>query len=613
MAPETESVLSAAEVHQELGKILSSSAFARPHRLCRLLKHLVERTLSGEQDLLKETLLGMQVFDRGPDFDPRTDPIVRIDARRLRARLAQYYADEGAANPFRIVIDPGSYVPSFRKRDAADPATFNLPSLKGHSVAVLPFANLSDHADYELFCEGLSEDILNRLAQQKGLRVIARTSAFQFRDPTRDPQQIAKQLRVKTLVIGSLRGDKRQLRITAQLVSAEDASILWSQEYDQPAEEMLEVQERISREIAAKFQGMPQMGENVLPGHRSGNSAYQLFLQGRRLLHQGTREGYLQGIDALEAAVKKDPAFAVAWANLSIACAGSLMFRLRNPGPMVARARLAAQKVLELDPLSPEAHTALGFIAALADFDWTEAGRWFESALQANPLFGFARLGRAMLHLAPTGQLDEAEDELERLLSNDPLNTETLVNLGRVFYFERRFEMAAELLQAVLDNYPKHEHAWIMLAFVREQMGAKQEALAAYHQWGRLISSPFVTMWTKAVEQVLLGNHHAAERTTRKLVWMARLAPFPVSGMVADLFLRLGDHDHTFEWLEKSYDERAIRLICAAVEPAFDPLRKDPRFQRLLARITGDAPRIEMKDAERQQSSSDSPKVKSMP
>ncbi len=593
MAPIAGQGLPPAEIEQELGRVLASSAFSRPRRLSRLLKHLVEHTLRGNEDCLKETLLGIEVFDRGRDFDPKIDPIVRIDARRLRARLTQYYSDEGATDPVLIVLEPGSYVPSFRRREEQETKPEFLPSplRNRHSVAVLPFANLSNLTEYELFCEGLSEDILNRLTRQERLRVIARTSAFQFRDPTCDPRHIAKQLRVDTLVTGSLRGDNEDIRITAQLVNAEDSTILWSQEYHQTAAGIFEFQERISRDVAARFQNRPGSDAPAVrarPVHGNADSAYRLFLRGRRLLHQGSREGYLQAIDSLEASVKADPAYAAAWSNLSIACASALMFRLRNAKSLIDRARFAAQRALELDALSADAHTALGIVSGLADFNWAEAKRCFDSALQPNPLYGFARIGRAMLWCAPTGQLDEAEDELERVLCNDPLNAEAQINLGRVFYFERRFDLAAEMLQAVLDSNPQHGNAWIMLAFVREQMGMKREAVDAYRHWERLLSFSFTTTWTNAVEQILLGNPKPAERTARKMAWMARLTPFPLAGFVADLFIRLGDYDQAMDWLEKAYQERAIRLICAAVEPAFDPVRNHPRFNSLLTRIAGD-------------------------
>jgi adenylate cyclase len=604
MEPKTGSAVPLSEVQEELARILASSAFSRPRRLARLLKYLVEHTLQGETEQLKETVLGVEVFDRGTDFDPRTDPIVRIDARRLRARLAQYYSDEGASDPVIITLETGSYVPLFRRRNndaEATDAAPNQPLRTRFSVAVLPFVNLSDQPEYGLFCEGLSEDILNRLAQQGDMRVIARTSAFQFQDPTRDPRSIAKQLRVNTLVTGSLRGGRNDVRIAVQLVNAADSSIFWSQEYQQPGGGLIDIQETIAREVASRFQTSPQPVPAAAhlsptpsrgPAHsrgRNNKDAYRLFLQGRRLLHQGKRESYLQGIDLLEEAVKADPAYAAAWGNLSVGCASALMFRLRNQNALITRARFAAERALQLDATSPDAHAALGFVAGFADFNFVEARRCFDNALLANPMYGFARVGRALLWCAPTGQLDEAEDELERVLSTDPLNAEALINLGRVFYFERRFDKAAETLQLVLDNNSQHGSAWLMLAWTREQMGMKPEAIDAYRQWQRLLSYSFTGVWTKAVEHILLGDLRFAERAAKKMAWIARFTPAPLSGLVADLFIRLGDHERGLEWLERAYKERAIRLVCVAVDPGFDRLRNQPRFTRLVTTILGSA------------------------
>src|SRR5258708_4056105 len=163
-------MLSNKQVEQELSAVLESSAFSRPHRLRRLLKYVVEQTLRGEQDLLKETLLGMNVFDRGPNFDPRADPIVRIDARRLRARLEQYYSGEGAGDPVVIILEPGSYVPRFRHRGLQCGSGAE-PLVMRRSVAVLPFVSLTGQPEQEFFGEGVAEGIINRLGKQQDLRV----------------------------------------------------------------------------------------------------------------------------------------------------------------------------------------------------------------------------------------------------------------------------------------------------------------------------------------------------------------------------------------------------------------------------------------------------------
>jgi TolB-like protein/Tfp pilus assembly protein PilF len=603
MAPTSGQAPASAEILEELGRVLASSAFTRPRRLARLLKYLVEHKVRGQDEYLKETVLGIEVFDRGQDFDPRTDPIVRIDARRLRARLSQYYADEGSENPLVVVVEPGSYVPSFRRRSDSEPS--GLQSGKRVSIAVLPFVNLSDQPEYELLCEGLSEDILNRLAQHQELRVIARTSAFQFRDPTRDPRHIARQLRVQTLVTGSLRSHKGEARITAQLVNAEDSTILWSREYEHTSENMLETQEVISREIAGRFPGLhgnaqdnsdeadsvekKESAEAAGSGHSCGNSVYRLFLQGRRLFHQGDSEGYLKGMESLESAVKLDPSYAAAWGTLALACTLLLSLRTQASEPLIVRARSAAEKALELDPRSPDARTALGMLAALADFNWVEARRWFDRSLEINPLHATARIGRAMFWCAPNMQLDEAEDELESLLSSDPLNLEAMLNLGRILYLQRRFDLAEETIQAILDSNPKHGSAWILLAFIREQAGKKQDALQAYQRWADLTSASFAKAWVKTIGQIMEGNRVSAGRAARKMAWTARFAPVPLAGFVEDLFIRLEDHEKAMDWLEKAHKERAIRLICAAQDPAFDPMRRHPRFLRLITAIAGNA------------------------
>jgi tetratricopeptide (TPR) repeat protein len=194
-----------------------------------------------------------------------------------------------------------------------------------------------------------------------------------------------------------------------------------------------------------------------------------------------------------------------------------------------------------------------------------------------------------MFWCAPNMQLDEAEDELESLLGNDPLNLEAMINLGRIFYLQRRFDLAAEMMQAILDSNPNYGNAWILLAFVREQTGMNREALAAYQRWAELAAATFAQTWVKAIGQIMDGDRGSAARAAWKMAWMARFAPVPLAGFVADLFMRLEDHEKALDWLEKAHKEHAIRLISAAADPAFDSLRSHPRFIRLIAAIAGDA------------------------
>src|SRR5437764_2223884 len=380
--------LTTKQVEEALARIWRSSAFARPYRLRRLLEHLVQCTLNGEMGRLKETLLGMEVFNRGRDFDPRIDPIVRIDARRLRARLEQYYADEGISDPVVIVLEPGGYVPAFRNR--GEPGSSGAESQAvARSVAVLPLASLTGRPEHQFFAEGVSEEIIHALAQRPGLRVIGRFIAFQCQDAKQDLQKIARRLRVNVLVTGSVREERERLRVSVQIIQASNGSVLWSKQYDHSVREMLAAQESISTQVAKWFRqvaAVPAASKKETHSlHGADSNAYQLFLEGRHFLHQAHPEAYFRSILCLEKAVAQDTRFAPAWAELSAAYALVLLYRLRSSKEVLPRSQFAARRALELDQQLAEAHSSLGLIAALGDYQLAEAAEHFNAALRINP------------------------------------------------------------------------------------------------------------------------------------------------------------------------------------------------------------------------------------
>ncbi len=238
---------------------MASGPFAESERLRRFLRFTVEQTLQGQADRIKEYLIGVEVFGREESFDPRTDSIVRVQAGKLRARLEKYYATEGSSDPVLIEYPKGSYVPLFRNRQAngrrawrrwrmlaAATATLVLVGLASYwmmerrvagrptvsgpaSIAVLPFADLSPDKDQEFFCDGITEELINTLARFEGLRVVARTSAFEFKGKGQDIRKIGAQLGVATLLEGSVRKQGNRLRVTVQLNNVADGFHLWSQ------------------------------------------------------------------------------------------------------------------------------------------------------------------------------------------------------------------------------------------------------------------------------------------------------------------------------------------------------------------------------------------------
>jgi TolB-like protein len=250
-------------IRVQLRKMLSSDLFARSERMSRFLSFTVEQYLVGNAANLKEYLIGVEVFDKPETLDPRLDPIVRVEAGRLRAKLREYYETDGREDPICVHFPPRSYVPAFQRRQAASissaPREMPRPAACDPSyppsVAVLPFADLSRGHDQEFLCDGLTEDIISALAQIRPLRVVSRTSSFQYKGKVEDIRHIGEQLNVRSLLEGSVRCYDNRLRITAQLVDASDGYHIWSETFDRTVDgDPFTLQREISGVIARRMQ-----------------------------------------------------------------------------------------------------------------------------------------------------------------------------------------------------------------------------------------------------------------------------------------------------------------------------------------------------------------------
>lgn len=239
---------SLAAVRSQLGHILSSALFHRSERLSRFLRFIVEEKIAGQTAGLKEYTIATAVYDRGTSFNPATDTIVRVEARRLRSTLQKYYASEGRSDPVSIAVPKGSYEPVFGWKSSMPPERESNTRLS--SVAVLPFEDLGSERDQEHFCEGISEEIMIALGQVNGLRVAARTSAFGSKSRYQDIRSIGKALNVGSVVEGTVRRAGDQMRITAQLINASNGYNLWSQRFDRQKQDAFAIQDDIAVAVA---------------------------------------------------------------------------------------------------------------------------------------------------------------------------------------------------------------------------------------------------------------------------------------------------------------------------------------------------------------------------
>jgi len=255
--------LTALEVQAQLEKILASETFQRAERLSRFLRYAVEQSLAGQQTALKEYSIGLQVFDKPESFDTRVDPIVRVEAGRLRAKIRDYYDTDGSSDPVWLGLQKRGYRPVFRWRKSGDsPAAGperaappaepppRQPASDARTIAVLPFEDLSPEKTQEYFCDGITQEIVNAIAKIKGLSVAARTSAAQFKGKPEDVREIARQLQVGRVLEGSVQKIGQRVRISAHLVDATTGFDCWAETYDRPLDDVLAIQDEVSQAIA---------------------------------------------------------------------------------------------------------------------------------------------------------------------------------------------------------------------------------------------------------------------------------------------------------------------------------------------------------------------------
>jgi len=369
------------EICAHLDRILASPIFIRSARLCRFLRFSVEQALAGNSGRLKEQIIGVEVFDRKPDYDPRIDPIVRVEARRLRSKLRAYYMSPGRGDSIVIGLPKGAYLPFFKLRSAAAPGypgrasrtavagSTALGASARKSIVVLPFTNLMEGGGDDYFSDGLTEELIHLLTRVSSLRVVAWDSASQLRGRERDLSGIRQQLRVDTVLRGSVRRTAERVRVTAQLIDSESGDYLWSETYDRRLENVFAIQEEMAQAIVQALQlKLTGLRQPEVPRRAPVLACYNLCLQGRFHANKRTEDGLRKSVERFEEAILADESCAEAYAGLADAYSLLADYGLLNLAEAVPKARAAAERALELDPQSAEANVSLAFVRSL--FEW---------------------------------------------------------------------------------------------------------------------------------------------------------------------------------------------------------------------------------------------------
>lgn len=608
------------DIRASLERLLASSAFRIPGRRARLLNYLVDRTLAGEASRINEYAIGVDVFEKSASFDPKSDAVVRAEISRLRQNLKDYYEGPGVEDPIRIDLPARAYFPAFRANvpvistpQAETPPDVPAPigppqsirknrwlltavaaclvvaggiavyprlaTKRPPTIVVLPFANLSADPGNQYFSDGLTDEITDQLSRWKSLRVLARSSALQFKGKNVDIREVGRQLNVENVLEGSVERSGDRVKIIAHLERAADGTLLWSNTYERPASDLFAVQSELAAGIAASLKvaaGSPSIK------HVPGSEAHEYYLKGRYVLQQGTTASVAQAEEDFSHAIDVDPGYAEAYVGLASAKYNRIVARVIPAATDAERESTEKlwRKALELDPDLPAAHAALALADMQYRWDWTGAEREMQLAL-AGPPNASVESTYAFL-LIFRGRFSEADEHLRRMQDIEPFSTGMRLNLALARGLEGRFAEAREINENVAALYPKILGAHIGIAFALVMEGHPDQALAKVRELKQK-GVPGATIY-EAMALAKSGQRDQALELIRPYEDKYPDAGIPVQWF-ALVYAAMGDQANTLKWLERSAERHEWQALNLGVHPAYAFMRNSPEFRALEKRM----------------------------
>jgi len=465
------------------------------------------------------------------------------------------------------------------------------PVVTRSMLAVLPFENLTGEVGQDYLSDGLTEEMIAQLGRldPEHLGVIARTSVMHYKHAQEPLGRIGQELNVQYVLEGSVRRDAGKVRVTTQLIRMSDQAHVWSHEYDRDLSSLLLLQGEIAREATDEIQSIlgarrtASSDRAAAPVTPKSYEAYDLYLRGRYFWNKRSIAGFERAVEFFEQAIAKDPSYARAHAGLADTYALMASYYVVPQAELIPKARAAALKALDLDEDLAEAHTSLALIAQNYDWDWQTAEKEFRRAIALDPNYATGHHWYAE-HLAFRGRFNESFEEMERARRLDPLSLIIQTDSAMGLYFARQYDRAIPQFRVVLDMEPKFERAHsVYSAYV--QQGEFTEALNEVRTWDHQKDRNLA--WVQAAQAYIYGRAgqpEQAQRCIEELLRIHRSQPLYPIVFVAP-YIGSGDKDQAFAWLEKSVAAHSPGLTALKVDPVYDPLRSDPRFQDLLRRV----------------------------
>jgi TolB-like protein/Tfp pilus assembly protein PilF len=457
------------------------------------------------------------------------------------------------------------------------------------SLAVLPFENGAADAETEYISDGITETLINALAQMPRVRVIARSTVFRYKGRTADPQSVGRELNVGAVLTGRVLLRNGMLVVTAELVDVANGWQLWGEQFNRKQTDILAVQDEIAQKLSERLRlRLTGQDKKRLAKHLTQDSeAYHLYLKGRYCWNKRTREGVEKGIEFFKRAIERDPNFALAYAGVadSYYLLAGTGFAALPPEEAIPKAKVAALKALQIDGTLAETHASVASVLT-SEWNWAAAGKEYKRSIALNP--GYATVHHwYSFYLAAVGRLEEAIVEGQRAQKLDPLSISINRDLGLIFDYAREPDRAIEQYEKTIELDPTFAPAHQGLGRAYLQKGMHQQALEHIQRAAKLASDSVAMSAALAHAHAVAGNVDEARTILEKLLERSGRS-YVAPSSIAVIYIGLGDHEKALEWLEKAYAGRDGGLLTLNVHPIFDSLRSNARFRQLLRRINLD-------------------------
>ena len=614
---------SAIRIHLE--RITTSAEFAGAPRLAQFLQFVVETSLSGAGDQIKESLIAIEVYGRRPDYNPQVDSTVRVEAGRLRARLRRYYESTGTQDEIRIELPKGGYAPVFIEQNQTsvagpEPAikrwrksyalagialglvfaalvpyarsnTKGVSPLVG-SVAVLPFVNLSENPSTERFVDGLTEDLTTSLARNTSLRVPARTRMAQYKNRTVDLNRLGKEHGVRAVLEGSVRRVGPRIVVTTQLIDTTNGYHLWADRFERSAEDLSDAHSDVSSRIVSGLDKMLAGGAKVSEVDTKTLEMYHRANDLLRIpvLKDGVPDKLpptiLEAVRLFEEVTVRRPRFARGWAGLAEAAEWEYEMRGNQPRERLMQAKAAAQRAIDLEPDLVEAWTVLTSILFYREWDMSGAEAACRRAIELDPRNTAARQ-RYVDVLRVQGRIAEARFEIDRAIELQPTAASFRVRRAVMLYQAGHFEQAlneAQAAAALTNQMPAYPMSLWVQGLSLQGQGQADAAERIFRS--ALAFQPHDPWNEPSLGHLLASTGRAAEAEVILSELRSQLARGRLTHTsMAIIFTALGRHKEALTSLERGLQAREDSLLFASFDPRLQPLRADERFRLLMQKI----------------------------